>query len=147
MAGGRRQIGEQVADVLEGLLLTGCQVVRVAGLHVVSAGVAQLLVADLLASDRLEHVRPGHLHVRCAAHHDDEVGDGWRVGSPSGTGAHHQGDLRDDPGGLHMAPEEFRVEGEGDDTLLVPGATGVVDPDDGASGTDGEVHTFTIFSP
>src|SRR3712207_6568214 len=62
------------------------------------------------------------------------------VDVPAGRGAHHQGDLRDDTGGVHVAPEDLAVEAEGDHALLDARAAALVDADDGAAVADGQVE-------
>src|SRR3712207_4763609 len=62
------------------------------------------------------------------------------VDVPAGRGAHHQGDLRDDAGGVHVAPEDLAVEAEGDHALLDARAAALVDADDGAAGAQREVE-------
>ena len=59
----RWQEGQQRLDVLDRVLLRRRQVVRVAGGRVVGTGAAQLLEPDVLAGDRLDHVRAGDEHV------------------------------------------------------------------------------------
>ena len=58
----------------------------------------------------------------------------------AGARAHDQGDLRDDAGGVHVAPEDLAVEAERDHALLDAGAAALVDADDRAAGLDREVH-------
>ncbi len=134
------QVREQALDVLDRLLLVRRQVVRVAGLGVVGARAAQLLHADVLAGDGLDHVGAGDEHVRGLIGHHHEVGDRGGVDRAARAGAHDQRDLRDHPGGVHIAAEDLAVQAERDDALLDPGAAGVVDADDRAAGLQREVH-------
>jgi hypothetical protein len=96
--------------------------------------------AHLLAGHRLHHVRPRDEHVRAALDHQHEIGDRGRVDGAAGARAHDQADLRDDARALDVAPEDLRVAGQRDDTLLDARAAGVVDADDGAAELGGQVH-------
>ena len=58
-----RQVGQQRLDVPDRVLLGRREIVRVAGERVVGTGAAQLLEPDVLAGDRLDHVRAGDEHV------------------------------------------------------------------------------------
>ena len=124
-----RQVGQQRLDVVEGVGLVLGQVVGHAGLGVVRARAAELLERDLLAGDGLHDVGAGDEHLAGLVDHHDEVGERGGVDVPAGGRAHHQGDLRDDPGGVHVALEDLAVEAEGDDALLDPRAAALVDPD------------------
>ena len=83
---------------------------------------------------------PGDEHVRGLVHHHGEVGDGGGVDRAAGARAEDEADLRDDAGGVDVAAEDLRVQREGDDALLDPGAAGVVDADHRAADPRGEVH-------
>ena len=135
-----RQKREQVARVLEARLLVGRGEVRDARLRRVGRRAAELLERDVLAGDRLHHVGAGDEHVRRALDHEHEVGDRGRVDRAAGAGPHHERDLRDDAGRLHVPPEDLRVPGERDDALLDPRAARVVDPDHRAAELDRQVH-------
>ncbi len=103
-------------------------------------GAAELLHRHLLARHGADDVGPGDEHVRRAPHHHDEVRDRRRVDGAACARAHHQRDLRHDPGGVDVALEDLRVAGEGDDALLDPRAPRVVDPDDRTAVGEGEIH-------
>ena len=134
------QEGEEVAGVLDARLLVRRDEVRHARLRRVGARAAELLEADVLARHGLHDVGPRDEHVRRPLGHQHEVRDRRRVDRAAGAGPHDQRDLRDDAGGLNVAPEDLRVARERDDALLDPRAAGVVDPDDGAADLDGHVH-------
>ena len=85
-----RQVGEQGAQVLEGILLVGRHVVGDAVLGVVRAGAAELLELDVLAGDALDDLGAGDEHVRGLVDHDDEVGDGGGVDRAAGARAEDQ---------------------------------------------------------
>ena len=131
---------EQVARVLEHRLLVGRGEMRDAGLLGVRRRAAELLLRHLLARHRLHDVGAGDEHVRAALGHQDEVGDRRRVDGAAGARPEHERELRHDPGGLDVPPEDLRVAGERDDALLDPRSARVVDPDHGAAVLDGEIH-------
>ena len=131
---------EQVARVLEHRLLVGRGQMRDAGLLGVRGRAAELLLRHLLARHRLHDVGAGDEHVRAALRHQDEVGDRRRVDGSAGARPEHERELRHDPGGLDVPPEDLRVAGERDDALLDPRSARVVDPDHRAAVLDGEIH-------
>lgn len=141
----RREVGEQRLDVLDGVLLVARHVVRHPGSGVVGAGAAQLLEADVLAGDRLDDVGPGDEHVRGLVDHDREVGDRGGVDRAARARSHDQRDLRDDTGGVHIAPEDLREEAQRRHAFLDTGAAAVVDADDRAAGLQREVHHLDDF--
>src|SRR6185437_6155175 len=61
---------------------------------------------------------------------------------PTGGRAHDQRDLRDHPGGLHVAVEDVAVQPQRHHTLLDPGAAALVDPDQRTAVLQGEVLHF-----
>ncbi len=106
--------------------------VRNTGDLVVGGGAAQLFLGDLFVRDGADDIRPGDEHVGGLVDHEDEVGDGGRVDSAAGAGAHDGGELRHDAGGKRVAQKDVRIAGERDDALLNARPAGVVQPDDGA---------------
>ena len=135
-----REEGDEVARLLETRLLVRCREVRDTRFRRVRRGTAELLEAHVLPGHRLHDVGPGDEHVRGLLDHEHEVGDRGRVDSASRTRAHHERDLRHDPGRLHVAPEDLCVARERDDALLDARPARVVDPDDGAAVRHGEIH-------
>src|SRR5262249_37303284 len=131
---------QQVARVFQACLLVTRDEVRDAGLRRVRRRAAELLERHLLPRHRLHHVRAGDEHVRRSLDHEDEVCDRRRVDGAARARAHHERDLRDPPGALHVAPEDLRVAGERDDTFLDPRPAGVVDADQRAPVLEREVH-------
>jgi hypothetical protein len=95
----------------------------------VGARAAQLLGRDDLVGHGFDHVGPGDKHVGGIAHHEDEVGHGRRIDRAAGAGAHDHGNLRDNARRLDIAPEHFRIAGQGGDALLDTGAAAVVEAD------------------
>ena len=66
---------QQVAHLLEAGLLVVVREVRDAGGLGVHVGAAEAVLGDLLAGDRLDHVRAGDEHLRGVADHEHEVGE------------------------------------------------------------------------
>ena len=135
-----RQEREQVARVLEAVVLVVEGEVRDAGLRVVADRAAELLELDLLARDRPDHVGTRDEHVRRLLDHQDEVGHRGRVDRAARARPHHQADLRDHAGALDVAHEHVAVGAERDDALLDARAAGVVDADHRAADPRGQVH-------
>ncbi len=134
-----RQIAQQVADVVERILLAGGDVVRQTRLGHVGVRAAEFLHRHLLAGDRLDDVRPGDEHLAGLVDHDDEVGERGGVDVAARRGAHDQRDLRDDAGGLDVVVEDVAVQAQRDDTLLDARACAVVDADERPAGLDGQL--------
>ena len=130
------QVREQVAhelgrgDVVDGDEV-GDAVARV------DARAAELLGRDLLARDRLDHLRAGEEQPRARARHHHEVAERRRVGRAAGARARDDGDLRHARGGLRA--EDRRVGVERRRALLQSRAAGVQEADDGRAGAVGRV--------
>ena len=135
-----RQEREEVPRVLEAGLLARRHELRDAGLRRMRRRSAELLEAHLLAGHRLHHVGTGDEHVRRPLDHEHEVGHRRRVDRAARRRPHDEADLRDDAGGLDVPPEDLRVAGERDDSLLDPRAARVVDADQRAAELRREVH-------
>ena len=104
-----REEADQVPAVLQaGLLILRCEV-RNPRLRVVRHRAAELLEADLLAGDGLDHVGTRDEHVRGLLHHEDEVRYRGRVNGSSRARPHDQADLRDHSGAPHVAHEHVAV--------------------------------------
>ena len=131
---------EQVARVLDALVLVVGGEVRDARLRVVAHRAAELLELDLLARHRLDDVGAGDEHVRGLLDHEDEVRHGRGVDGAAGARAHDQRDLRDHAGALDVAHEHVAVGAERHDALLDAGAARVVDADHGAADLGRQVH-------
>ncbi len=136
----RGQKAEELAQHGEALLIVMREEVRDAGDLVVGGGAAQLFLGDLFVRDGADDIRAGDEHVGGLVDHEDEVGDGGRVDSAAGAGAHDGGELRHDTGGERVAEKDVRIAGERDDALLNARAAGVVQPDDGRADAHGGVH-------
>src|SRR5699024_8082566 len=134
-----RQVVQQVADPVEGVLVVGGGVVRVAGQLHVGGGAAELFLGDFLAGDGLDDVGAGDEHAGGVLHHDDEVGQGGGVGVAAGAGAEDDGDLGDDAGGLDVVVEGLGDVIQGDGAVLDAGAGALVQADDRAAGLDGQL--------
>ena len=134
-----RQVAQQVADVVERVLLAGGDVVRQTRLRHMGVRAAELLHRHLLAGDRLDDVRAGDEHLAGLVDHDDEVGQRGGVDVAARRGAHDQRDLRDDAGRLDVVVEDVAVQAQRDDALLDARARAVVDADERAAGLDGQL--------
>src|SRR5690606_24454492 len=88
---------------------------RPCGVHLRSA---QFFGRHRLVGDRLHDVGAGDEHVGGAANHEDEVGHGGRIDVATGTRAHDDGNLRNDPRGEHVPQEHLTVAAEGGHALL-----------------------------
>jgi hypothetical protein len=101
---------------------------------------AQLLVRDVLARDLLDHLGAGDEEPSRLLDHDDEVGQGRRVGGSARAGPGHDGDLGHDARELDVAEEDPPVAGQGVDALLDPCSAAVVDEHEGSAALQGQVH-------
>jgi hypothetical protein len=135
-----RQERQEVARVLEAVVLVVEGEMRDPGLRVVRHRTAELLELDLLAGDRPDHVGAGDEHVRGVLDHRDEVRHGGRVHGAARARAHDQRDLGDDARALDVAHEDVPVGAQRDDTLLDPRAARVVDPDHRAADLGRQIH-------
>ena len=142
-----RQEGDQLADVLDGVVLVRRQVVGVAGLRVVGAAPAELFERDVLAGHGLDDLGTGDEHLRRLVDHDDEVGERRAVHVAAGRRAHDQRDLRDHAARERVPAEDLRVQAERDDALLDPRAATFVDADDRHAGLEGEVEDLADLLP
>ncbi|MBG9885138.1 hypothetical protein ABE10_00765, partial [Bacillus toyonensis] len=131
---------EEGAGVVDRVVLVLSEVVRHTGTGVVGVGAAELLHADVLARDRLDHVGAGHEHLARLVHHDHEVGQRGAVDRAAGRWAHDDGDLRDHAGGAGVQTEDLAVLAEGEHPLLDAGAPGVEDSHDRDAAAERELH-------
>jgi len=138
----RGKVAEERLDVVDGVLLVRAEVVGDAGLGVVRDASAEFFEADVLARDRLDHVRAGDEHVGGLVHHHDEVRERGGVDGAAGGRAEDQRDLGDDAGRRDVAPEDLRELREGGHALLDPRAAAVGDADQRHTRAQGEVHDF-----
>ena len=103
-------------------------------------GAAQFLEVDFLVRHGLHDVRARNEHVRDAAHHEDEIGDGGTVDRAAGARTEDRADLRHDARRERVAQEDVGVAAEGRDALLNPRAARVVQTHDGCAVLHGEIH-------
>jgi hypothetical protein len=103
-------------------------------------GPAELLHGYVFVRHRLHDVRSGHEHVARALDHVNEIGDGGRIHGPAGAGAEDCRDLRDDPRRQRVLEEDVGVPTKGHHALLDACTAGIIQPDDGRSIPQGEVH-------
>ena len=134
------KVAEQCPGVVESIVLVASQVVRDAGLLVVGESAPQLLHADILTRDGLDHVGSGHEHLAGLVDHDDEVGEGGGVDGAARSRAHDDRDLGDDAGCMGVATEDLAVLAQRDHALLDSSAARVQHADDGHPGFQREVH-------
>ncbi|CKS90716.1 Uncharacterised protein [Mycobacterium tuberculosis] len=131
-----RQVAQQLANVVEGVLFARCGVVCRTRLGHVGVGAAEFFHGDFLAGDGLDDVGPGDEHLAGLIDHDHEVGQGGGVDVPTGGGSHDQRDLRDDAGGQDVVAKDTAVQAQRDDTFLDARASTVVDADERTAGLD-----------
>ncbi len=134
------QVGQQVPDVGEAALLVVVGEVGDSGGGGVGVGAAQVVLADPFSGDGLDHVRSRDEHLRGAAHHEHEVGQGRGVGRSARAGSQHDADLRDDPGVADVALEDAAVAGERAHAFLDARPGAVAQAHDGGAGGGGHVH-------
>ena len=136
------QIAQQIADVVERILLTGRHIVRRPRLGHVGVCAAEFLHGDVFTGDRLDDVGSGDEHLAGLVDHDHEIRQRGGVDVAAGRGTHDQRDLRDHAGSQDVVAEDLAVEAQGDDALLDARARAVVDADQRATGLDGELLHF-----
>ena len=121
---------DELTDGHEALLVRVAHKLADTRLGAVDIGTAEGLLVALLLGDLLHYVRTGDEHLCLLAHHEDEVGQGWRIAAATGTWAHDGRDLWDDARRLHIAIEDVAKTRERLDALLDAGTTRVVEADD-----------------
>ena len=121
--------GGDRAGPVERLALGLGEDVHDAGAAAVRLGAAEAQHVDVLAGDRADDVGAGDEDAALGAE-DDHVGEGGTVGGAAGGGAEHDGDLRDDAGGLGHHLEDAAHGVQGQHALGEPGAAGVPQADD-----------------
>ncbi|CAH0321007.1 hypothetical protein SRABI91_05431 [Rhodococcoides fascians] len=72
----RREVGQEVADVVEGVLLPGRDVVRDPGLLHVGVRATEFFHRHVLPGDGLDDIGAGDEHLTGAIDHDHEIGQG-----------------------------------------------------------------------
>ena len=132
------QIAQQVANVVEGILLAGGDVMRGAGLGHMGMSAAKFLHGYVFSGDCLDDVGSGDEHLAGLVDHDDEVGQGGGVHVSACRRTHDQRDLRDHSGGEDVVAEDPAVQTQGHHTLLDAGTGAIVDPDQWPPGLQGQ---------
>ena len=135
-----REEGEQVADLLDAVLIVLRRKVCDAGAGVVRHRTTELLRRDLLRRDGLDDGRARDEHLARVLHHVDEVCERRAVDRTARAGPHDDGDLRNDARCLRVAVEDAAVARECIDCLLDACAARIVDADAGCPHLHGEVH-------
>lgn len=82
----RRQVGEQILDVVEGVLLVASDVVGDTRLDHVGVGATEVFHGDVFAGDGLDDVGAGDEHLAGLVDHHHEVGQGGGVDVTTGSG-------------------------------------------------------------
>ena len=118
---------------------------RGAGHAHVSVSATQFLLADFLAGDGFDNVRASDEHLGGLVHHDDEVCKSGGVDVPTRAGAHDEGNLGDNAGGLRVAEENLGIQAQGHDTLVNAGTRAFVDANQWHTSFDGQIHNFDDF--
>ena len=99
-----------------------------------------MLLVDVLTSNSLHHLRTSQEHVRCAFHHQREVGEGGGVHSTASAGTEDTRNLGDYTRGQDVALEDLGVASQGVDTFLNTCTTRVIDTDHGSTHLHGHIH-------
>jgi len=135
-----REEGEQVADLLDAVLIVLRSKVRNAGTAVVRHCAAEFLCRNLFRRNGLNNSRAGDEHLARVLHHVDEVCERRAVNSAARAGSHNDGNLRDNTRGLRVAVEDAAVARESINRLLNTRAARIVDSDAGCAHLHGKVH-------
>ncbi len=136
----QREERNQPADFQQAIFFALDSEVADAAAGSVRRGAAQLLVGNVLACGRLDHVGAGEEHLRGSLGHEDEVGHRGRIHGAARAGAENHGDLRDDAGRQDVAEKDFAVAGKAGDAFLDTRATRVVQADDRRARLHRQVH-------
>ena len=134
-----RQEADEFADSHEALLVAVAHELAHARLGRVNVGSTEGLLVALLLSDLLHHVRTCDEHLSFFAHHEDEVGQCWRIARAACAWAHDGTDLRDHARSLHIAVEDVAEARERLDAFLDTCTTRVVETDDRSTVLKGSV--------
>ena len=100
-----RQVADQLAGQIKRIGLILSSKVGHTADRIVHHGAAEVIQADLLSGDSLDHLGAGDEHMAGTLGHDNEVGQAGRVNRATGAGSDHHADLRDHAAGLGVAPE------------------------------------------
>ena len=63
---------------------------------------AEVFLGHLFVSDRFDHIGPGDKHVAGVFHHENKIGEAWRINGSAGTGPHDGADLWHHPRQLRV---------------------------------------------
>ena len=103
-------------------------------------GTTQFVLRDVFVGDGLNHIRPRDEHVTGVRHHESEIGNGGGVNRPARARPHDGGNLRYHAAGQGVTQENIRVTGQRNHALLNAGTPGIIQPDDGRTHLQREVH-------
>ena len=135
-----RQEGEQVADLLDAVVLILRREMRDARDRVVRHGAAQGFRRDFFRRDRLDDGRSRDEHLARVLDHVDEVRDGRAVDSAARARSHDDGDLRHDARSRRVAVEDARIARKRVNGFLDACAARVVDADARSAHLHREIH-------
>ena len=134
------QEGQEVANLLDAVVLVlSCEMSHAAA-AVVGHSAAQSLRGDFLSGDGLDDRRAGDEHLAGVLHHVDEVRDSRAVYSTACAGSHDDGNLGDNAGSCRVAEEDAAIAGQSVNGLLDAGTAGIVDADAGSPHLHGQIH-------
>ena len=136
----QRQEIEQAADFRQRLDIIVERPIGHAGFLRMGISAAQFIRRHHLIGDGFQHIRPGHEHVRRAAHHEGEVGDGRRIDRAARRWSHDHRNLRDHPRGQDIALKHLRIADQTGHTFLNARAARIVQPDQRRAILDRHIH-------
>jgi hypothetical protein len=137
-----RDVLEHSPHLGEAFILGFGEKMRYARLDVVHLCTSEGVERHLLTGRDAYHFWSGDEHVADAVDHEREISHSRRVDRPSGARPKDQAQLRDEPAGFDVAPEDLGITRKRNHALLDAGATRVVDADDGDPVAKREVHNL-----
>mmetsp|Transcript_31400 Transcript_31400/g.100205 ORF Transcript_31400/g.100205 Transcript_31400/m.100205 type:complete len:376 (-) Transcript_31400:367-1494(-) len=143
LAVGEREVPEELPHHRERVHLVGKGAVSHPALCRVRCRPPQLLHRHLLHGHGLDDFRACQEHMGGMFDHEGEVGEGGRVHRAPRAGPQHEGELGDDPAGLHVAVENLCVACQRAHPLLNPCASRVIEADNGRTRSERLVHNLT----
>ena len=135
-----RQVGQQSACVIQGLVLIFGKEVRNARHRVVQVAATEVFRGNFLAGRSLHNGRAGNKHVRGVLRHDDEVGECRPVDRATRAGAQNYRNLRDDSRGLGGLAENSTVLRKRGDAFLDASTARIQKRNDRNSHREGAIH-------
>ena len=111
----------------------------------VNLGASQLFRADILMNYSFDDIRACNKHVGGIFNHKGKIGHGRAVNRAAGARPHDTGNLGNHTAGLNISMENLSISSQRIHAFLNPGATGVVQPNDGRADPDRMVHNLADF--